>query len=47
MVTREDINKLRMFANTAKRIEHGLKMPKNIQHIVDEICVEYEKKFGL
>ena len=45
MITREDVKKLRMFINTTKRMEQGLKMPKNIESIVDGICKEYEKKY--
>ena len=46
MTTKEDIKKLRLFINTAKRMEQGMKMPKNIEKIVDGICEEYEKKYN-
>lgn len=47
MTTREDVKKLRMFINTSKRIEQGLRMPKNIEAIVDGMCAEYETKYDL
>lgn len=47
MATKEDIKKLRAFLITAKHIKLGVKMPKNIEAIVDGICKEYESKYGL
>lgn len=47
MTTREDIKKLRAFLNTAKSIKMGMKMPKNIEAIIDGMCAEYETKYDL
>ena len=47
MTTKEDIKKLRAFLNTAKSIKMGMKMPKNIEAIIDGMCAEYETKYGL
>lgn len=47
MTTKEEVKKLRMFINTSKRIEQGLRMPKNIEAIVDGMCAEYETKYDL
>lgn len=47
MTTKEDIKKLRAFLNTAKSIKMGMKMPKNIEAIIDGMCAEYETKYDL
>lgn len=47
MTTKEDIKKLRVFINTSKRTSGGLRMPKNIETIIDNIVSEYEMKYDL
>lgn len=42
MITKEDIKNLRSFLNTNKRVATGMKMPKNIETIVNELCSMYE-----
>ena len=47
MITKEDVKKLRGFINTSKRVNGGMKMPKNIEAIVDEMCEIYETKYQI